>query len=233
LLGRAMAGDGNYYYVLYVMVVVGAFCTAFYTFRMVFLTFFGQNRASEEVQHHIHESPFVMTFPLIVLAILSLLGGVLLGGGYIPHMDGYIAGGPGLYNVMAEEHALHKAHTVNLIVTAVAAAAGIALAMLRYAAGANIPNPEAAKSNVPYKLSLNKFYVDEIYNWTIIVPFRIFSELTHWIVELLIIDLFVTGTAYAVSGISGLMRRMQTGLINTYAAGVVLGLFLLYYLLRP
>jgi NADH-quinone oxidoreductase subunit L len=157
----------------------------------------------------------------------------LLNGAFVPHADGLIPGGPGLFNVVAEEHALHKAHTVNLIVTAVAAAAGIALAMLRYATGGTVPNPEAAKGNVPYKLSLNKFYVDEIYNWTIIVPFRIVSELTHWIVELLIIDLFVTGSAYAVSGISGLMRRIQTGLISTYAAGVVFGLFLLYYLLRP
>jgi NADH-quinone oxidoreductase subunit L len=103
-----------------------------------------------------------------------------------------------------------------------------------YKNGKNVPDPELAKTNVAYKLSLNKFYVDEIYNFIFVVPFRIGSELAHWIIELLVIDLFVTGSGYLVSGISGLLRRAQTGLISTYAAGVLVGaLFLLFYLLRP
>jgi len=233
LLGRALAGEGGVYYVLYIMVSIGALCTAFYTFRMIMLTFFGENRASEEVQHHIHESPWTMTFPLIILAILSLLGGALLYKAFDPHHEGLIPGGPGVYNLMAEGHALHKAHVINYVVTTVAAFAGILGAYLMYRNGKNIPNPELAKTNFAYKLSLNKFYVDEIYNFIIIVPFRIGSELAHWIVELLVIDLFVTGSGYLVGGISGLLRRVQTGLINTYAAGVLVGaLFLLFFLLR-
>lgn len=233
LLGRAFAGEGTVYYILYVMISIGALCTAFYTFRMIMLTFFGENRASEEVKHHIHESTWTMTFPLIILAILSAGGGCLLHGSFVPEHDGFIPGGPGLYNIMAEHEALHKAHTVNLIVTFLAAAIGIAGAVVMYKNGKNVPNPELAKTNLAYKLSLNKFYVDEIYNFIIVVPFRIGSELAHWIIELLVIDLFVTGSAYLVSGISGLLRRVQTGLINTYAAGVLVGaLFLLFYLLR-
>jgi NADH-quinone oxidoreductase subunit L len=231
VLGRALAGDGGIYWVLYIAIAVGAFCTAFYTFRMMFLTFYGENRADDHVQEHIHESPWTMTAPLIILAALSLLGGLILQGSFVPHESGYIPGGPGLYNLLPHEHALHLAHTINFWVALVGFLAGVGLACTRYAKGQNVPKPEAS-TNVLYKASLNKFYVDEIYGVAIIGTFRIVSEIAHWVLELLIIDLLVTGTGYAVRGISGLLRKIQTGLMNEYAGGVLVGaLALLLYLL--
>jgi NADH-quinone oxidoreductase subunit L len=217
------------YLMLYVFGCVGAFCTAFYTFRLIGLTFFGENRASEEVKHHIHESPPVMTIPLIVLACLSVVGGFLWHGNFISETGDMT--GVGIRNAAAPEN--HHAHVINLIVTSVVALGGIALGLFMYGGGKRIPNPEAGAKYLIYRLSANKFYVDEIYNVFIIAPFKIGSELLHWFLEMLIIDLIVTGTGYAVSGISGALRRIQTGLINSYAAAILVGaLAVLYYLLR-
>jgi NADH-quinone oxidoreductase subunit L len=122
---------------------------------------------------------------------------------------------------------------INLIVTSVVALGGIALGLFMYGKGTRIPNPEAGSKKLLYRLSANKFYVDEIYNLFIIAPFKIGSELLHWFLEMLIIDLIVTGTGYAVAAFSGVLRKIQTGLINSYAAAILVGaLAVLYYLLR-
>lgn len=226
ILGSTLAlGQHNTLYLIcYILGAAAAACTAFYTFRLIFLTFFGENRASDEVQHHIHESPWTMLFPLVVLAILSVFGGWMFSGLFVEHPDSALA----INNIKAHSE---SAHTINLIVTGVVALAGIAFAAFRYGKGQNVPNPDASK-NPLYKASLNKFYVDEIYDALIVFPFRVCSELAHWIIDVLFIDGLVTGSAYLVAAISNSLRKMQTGLLNQYAFAILSGaLAMLVYLL--
>lgn len=219
------------YLVLYIFAAVGAFCTAFYTCRLICLTFLGENRAKDEVKAHIHESPPSMTIPLIVLAAFSVVGGVIWHVAFTAGAESQL----GIRNieavVSAEEH--HHIHLINTAATLMAAFGGIGLAFFRYGKGKNIPDPERAKTNIFYRLSLNKFYVDETYNALIIMPFTIISELTHWVVDVGIIDsIVVRGTAKMVSAFSGQLRRVQTGLLNSYASFMMYGAAgVLFYLL--
>jgi NADH-quinone oxidoreductase subunit L len=221
---------------LYVFACVGAFCTAFYTFRLMIVTFFGENRASDEVKHHIHESPPSMILPLVVLACLSAIGGALwsgmfTGAGAEVHLG--IRNLEPTSSAMTEE-VIHHIHQTNLILTSLIAFAGIALAVFMYGLKGTVPNPEAAKANPLYRLSFNKFYVDEIYDWTIIKPFTIISELAHWILDVLLIDGIATGSGYMVAILAGGLRRIQTGLLNFYAFAIMSGAVavLLYLLIR-
>ena len=209
------------YLILYIFACGGAFCTAFYTFRLICVTFFGENRASEEVQHHIHESPPSMTIPLIVLACLSVVGGAMWAGLFTSGAEE----GLGIRNlepaISAEVH--EHAHAINGIVTTIIAFGGVLLACFVYGLKHTVPNPERAKSNPLYTLSLNKFYVDEIYDWFIIKPFMIISELTHWLIDVALIDGIATGTGYMVGMLSGGLRRIQSGLLNFYAFAIMSG----------
>jgi NADH-quinone oxidoreductase subunit L len=214
---------------MYAFGMAAAFCTSFYTFRLIFLTFFGENRASEEVKSHIHESPPSMYLPLIVLAIFSLLAGFI----WDPMFTGDAARRLGIRNLIDLTPGMHEhEHHLNLILTFVVFAAGLALAFLMYIQGKRVPNPEGSK-NFLYRLSLNKFYVDETYNALIVTPFIIGAEIAHWVVEMLFIDLMVTGFGYAVSFASGMLRRIQSGLLNAYAFFILSGtVAVLLYLLR-
>jgi len=227
VFARYHESHNSVFLALYVMGVVGAFCTAFYSFRLIGLTFFGETRASDEVKSHIHESPLSMTLPLIVLAMLSLFGGWAWHGQFTAGAEGSL----GIRNFFfsEDEHAEH----INLIVTSLAAFGGIGLAVAMYFKGQRIPDPDKAKTNFVYRLSLNKFYVDEAYNAVIVMPFVIGSEIVHWLIETLLIDTFVVGSGWLVSALSGLLRKIQTGLLNWYAGGILIGsLLVLFYLLQ-
>ncbi len=228
VLGRYIDTHNSLYLLYYIMGITGALCTAFYTFRLIFLTFFGENRASEEVKSRIHESPWTMVLPLVVLAFFSLTGGFLFGHSFVEEKDALAA--LDIRNVpFHAEHNLHSAHVPNLILTAMAALLGIGYAFMRYGSGGNVPNPEKS-TNIFYKASLNKFYVDEIYDILIVFPFSVIAELLHWGFDMILIDGIVCGSAEIVRNLSGLFKRIQTGLMNTYAFAILTGavVFLIY-----
>jgi NADH-quinone oxidoreductase subunit L len=210
--------------------MAAAFCTAFYTFRLIFLTFFGETRANEEVKSHIHESPPVMYLPLIVLAVFSILGGMVWEHTFMENAEHSL----GVRNLIDLRPGVHDhEHHINLVLTFLVFIGGLALAFFMYIKQQRVPNPEGSQ-NFLYRLSLNKFYVDETYNALIVTPFIIGSELAHWVLEMLFIDTLVTGVGYAVSFASGLLRRIQSGLLNAYAFFILTGTVavLLYFLKR-
>jgi NADH-quinone oxidoreductase subunit L len=214
--------------VLYIFGMVAAFCTAFYTFRLIFLTFFGESRASAEVQSHVHESPPVMYLPLIVLAVFSVLAGFMWDAAFTSNAER----GLGIRNLIDLTGSHDHEHHLNLVLTFVAFMAGLLLALAMYVKGRRVPNPDGSK-NFLYRLSLNKFYVDETYNALIVMPFVIGAEIAHWVIEMLFIDLLVTGFGYAVAFCSGSLRRIQSGLLNAYAFFILSGtVAVLLYLLR-
>ncbi len=190
---------------MYWVGVITAGMTAFYVFRAMFLCFFGTYRGNA----HVHESPLVMTAPLMVLAALSL------GGGYldVPHFLEPMFGGG------------HEAHDETLVAISVAAGAlGILLAWLFYVIRPGLADGMSRAFSWPYQLFYNKYFVDEAYDAVIVHPLRDGSSSVLWKgVDAGLIDGAVNGAGWLMRATGGGLRQMQSGYIRRYAAWVVLG----------
>ena len=210
---------------IYAIGLVTAFLTAFYMFRLIFVTFYGESRVESGVASHLHESPPVMWVPLAILAIPSALIGLLLGwGGHDSWFHDFTK------SVFPETH--HEASGnvfLFMAISSVVGLAGIAFAWTRYSK--RVPSDEP--TNALHKLLANKYYVDEVYNALIVQPIKNGSHFLLWrIVDNGIIDGIVNGVASIIRLIGGTLRRLQTGLVQSYIVSMVLGivLFLAYYL---
>src|SRR6185436_16977652 len=157
--------------VLYALGVFTAFLTAFYIFRAVFLTFFGPSRRSEEADHHLHESPAIMTVPLMILAGLSAGGGFLA-------IDRWLT--PIFAGVTPEARIVHGFETVLMALSVAAGLAGIALAYLLYIARPQWSDDLAEAAGELHRFILNKYYVDEIYGAVIVRPLLAISSQFLW-----------------------------------------------------
>jgi NADH-quinone oxidoreductase subunit L len=196
--------------VLYVIGLVTAFLTAFYVFRAVFLTFFGAPRLTPEAEHHLHESPPIMTVPLVLLAILSVVGG------WIP-VPRWLGIGPAV-------EVAHGTELTLMIVAVVAAAAGIALAYYLYLARPETSERLAASAGALYDLVRNKYYVDEIYGAAIVRPVLAISTHFLWkVMDAGVIDGTVNMVGRRSIATGGVLRRMQSGNLRSYAGWVTLG----------
>lgn len=217
--------------VLWIIGVIGAMFTAFYMFRMLFLTFSGSFRGTHEQEHHLHESPPSMTIPLIVLAILSVVGGFI----GVPHVLG---GNHWLEHFLAPVFevsntklpAVHTEASTEYILMAVSVASAIIAALIayiRYVKGAHVPAPDSADRNVLAKLSYNKFYIDEIYAALIEKPLNGLSRIFYKIIDKAVIDGIVNGFGKA-TGLAGKgIRLLQTGNIGFYIFMMVAGIIAL------
>ncbi|HBZ01121.1 MAG TPA: NADH-quinone oxidoreductase subunit L [candidate division Zixibacteria bacterium] len=209
-----------------------AVLTAFYMFRLMFLTFYGSSRMESETERHVHESPRVMTVPLIILAVLSFVGGYVglpksLGGGnwfekflspVFPHEN---------TPIMTSEHPLHSLEYVLLFSSIVAAGAGIWVAYRYYITKPERPKQLALRFNGLYNLLVHKYYVDEFYNMVIVQPL-ISLALFFWkITDIRLIDGLANGIASSLGWFSSKFRFVQTGLVRNYALFFVIGVILL------
>ncbi len=211
--------------IIYGIGLVTAFLTAFYMFRLIFVTFYGESRVDSDVASHLHESPSVMWIPLAILAIPSALIGLLLGwGGHDSWFHHFTKG--------AFPDAHHEASgnvLVFMVISSVVGLAGIAFAWTRYSK--RVPSDEP--TGAFHRLLANKYYVDEVYNALIVQPVKNGSHFLLWkLVDNGVIDGIVNGVAALIRFIGGLLRRLQTGLVQAYIISMVLGivLFLAYYL---
>ena len=199
-----------------------AVMTAFYMFRLVFLTFFGEERTDAEVRRHIHESPPVMTVPMAVLAVLSALGG-LIG---LPAVFGERADllGRFLSPVLGAAKAPPAAVEWNLILVSTAATAGgLFLAYLFYLRYPGTPARLAARWPFLYRTLVGKYYVDEFYNAAFVRPLVRGSEFVYGSFDLAVIDGALNGTAAAAQAAGRGVSRLQTGRIKDYALAFLLG----------
>ena len=208
-------------YLLWALLLVGAFMTAFYTFRLVFLAFFGGPRMPKEVAHHIHESPAVMTLPLVVLAILTVVAGLAVG---IPSSQG-TAFAHFLAPVLPLEEAEHSAGVAFslLVLSALVAIAGVALAWMVYGRAPVRAASIGVARNPVHKLLIEKYNVDEIYDTLFVRPIY---HLSLWLARVFdpgLIDGIVNGVATLVVGWARGLRRVQTGFVMNYALGILLG----------
>ncbi len=208
---------------IYGLALLGSFLTSFYMFRLLFLTFHGEFRGTAEAKSHIHESPWIMTLPLLVLAILSLASGIIglpelvASQHWLKEFLAPVLGGPSLAELSGGAHGVSHATELNLIFISVGISLlSIALAYGTYMAKKTRPPVEGAKVGWFYKLSLNKFYVDEIYDALWVKPLHALSGWTYRILEILAIDGLVNSVGKSSLSFGGMVRRIQTGNIGLY-----------------
>jgi NADH-quinone oxidoreductase subunit L len=237
---------GSMNIVLWAVGACAALLTAFYMFRLVFMTFFGTTRLSAKAWDHMHESPIVITLPLIVLSILSVVGGWI----GIPKLIGeYIHVENGLeawlepvfaYSTNYMQHAgLHGMHSegaeVGLMVfSVVIAVVGITAAWFLYVAKPAIPASFTAAFPALHRAVYNKWYVDEIYDFVFVNPCKAIGQFLWRGFDVVVVDGCVNGVAAIVRGFSGILRHVQTGFVHNYAFTMVLGVVVIVacYLFR-
>jgi NADH-quinone oxidoreductase subunit L len=196
---------------MYWLGTVTAGITAFYVSRAMFLAFFGKYRGQE---HHIHESPPVMTLPLAVLAILSLAGGFLF---KVPAFLGTLF------------PAAEEVENSTLMAISVAfGLAGIAIAYLMYVVKPGMADAIASSMKGLYTLVYNKYFVDEAYDAAVVKPVIGGSRWVLWRgMDVGVIDGAANGIATLSRGVGSVLRLLQSGNIRSYAAWVVFGSVLL------
>jgi len=215
--------------------LIGAVLTAFYMSRLVFLTFFGESRTRPEAQEHLQESGFTMTLPLIILAVLSIIGGFIgipeaLGGhNWFEH---FLAPTVGDHPEAVGHHGL--GHGVLITLSILAGVVGIGFAWMMYFKKKPSADKLAADYQPIYKILLHKYYVDELYAKVIVNPIHWFSEKVFWkIVDVKIIDGLINAAAVTTDMTGRILRLFQTGYVQTYAFFISLGLALvIYYLMK-
>jgi NADH-quinone oxidoreductase subunit L len=231
---------------IWIVGAITAGLTAFYMFRMFFNTFFGKSRASEEVKHHIHESPKVMTIPLMVLALLSIVGGWIgiphiLGGGnwfekwlepvFGTHGETEVAA-PAV-NIISQAFASSggeghggSPEGILMIVAVLVALAGISVAYYLYIKRPDIPVAFVRSFPGVFNTLYRKYYVDEIYQAIFVKGLFAFGRFFKGVVDEILIDGTINGVAYTIGGIGSLLRRVQTGYVQGYAFAMILGAIL-------
>jgi NADH-quinone oxidoreductase subunit L len=203
------------------LLLVGAFMTAFYTFRLVFLAFLGAPRMSREAAHHIHESPPVMTVPLVVLAVLTIVTGWVLG---VPSEEGtrfqrFLAP---VFPLHAGEHG-GVTGIMLLVLSVIVAFAGILLAWFMYGAAPVRPDVIGRPRTVVHRLLLNAWYVDWLYDRAIVRPLLALSEALARVFDARGIDGVVNGIGRAVVAWAAGLRTLQTGYVVNCALTMLAG----------
>jgi NADH-quinone oxidoreductase subunit L len=219
--------------------IITAGLTAFYTFRAIFTAFHGQPR-DHHLYEHTHESHAPITFALIVLAILSLLGGLLglptfLG---LPHwLEGWLEPiyAAAAYAGEAEHHLSLATEWALFGTSAVVSVAGIVLAYVFYVVNPSIPQNLARSTRPLFNLLANKYYVDEIYDALIVRPALLLARgLAEGCDKLLIDGVLVDGLARGVGWVGRMVSHLQSGYLRHYALATFLGVLVLisYFILR-
>ena len=214
---------------MYVIGVLTAMLTAFYMFRMLFLTFYGKFRGTHEQEHHLHESPPSMTIPLIVLAVLSAIGGFLgvpesLGGHHwLQHWLAPVLAPSN--NVMHVPSEMPQGMEMTLMCVSVGAAIlAIIYAYIKYIKNAEVPVSDQEERSFLGNLSYHKFYVDEIYDFLIRKPLDVLSGFLYHVIDRMGIDGLVNGIGDAPVEASKGLRLLQTGNVGFYIFMMVIGI---------
>jgi len=226
--------------VLWAIGLVAAGLTAFYMFRLLFMTFFGDFRGSAEEQSQLHESPAVMTVPLMILAVLAAVGGFvgipeLFATNQIHHFLNEVFVGSGAMHLEhAAEHGGHHAHAALeiglMVVSVVVALTGILVAHHFYRRRPEVPARLAERFAGIHKLVYNKYFVDELYEKIIINPLRALCNFFYNIGDSLLVEGAVNGSARLVDGIGAIVRLLQTGSVRHYLLGMLAGAVVMIFL---
>jgi len=207
---------GKFFYAVFLIAIVTALLTAFYTFRAYFLTFWGEERLPSEAGDHPHDAPPVMAWPLRILGGCALLVGALIGpthwfADYLAHM-------PGGSELHPQEH-----HVYLMVMSAFVGLAGIGLAWFLYVRTPQLPNQIVAVAAPLYRASYNKLFCDEVFWAVLVMPLRGLAWLSDW-VDRRLIDPAVDMLAMIPGLLSRLPLPLHRGLVPAYALMMWIGL---------
>jgi NADH-quinone oxidoreductase subunit L len=252
ILWQAFSSNHGHLY-LWVAGAVAAGMTAFYMFRLFFVTFLGHCRASEEVQKHIHESPPIMTIPLMVLALLSIIGGYV----GIPH----VLGGRNFFNEFlapvlgglpqgteqaafslvrpafaSEGAAVGSGVNMELLLMGVSVAIaiiGISIAFYLYIWKTEVPKRLGERFKTIYTIVFNKYYVDEIYDACFVNSTKKLGTFLWRRFDDGVVDRSVNLVAELMAWLGSVLRKIQTGYVQSYVVGIILGaVIIILFLIR-
>jgi NADH-quinone oxidoreductase subunit L len=219
ILAAAYAKNPIYWF----LGLIGAAMTAFYMFRLYATTFLGQFRGTDAQASHLHESPISMTIPLIILAVLSAVGGAM---GVPEILGGHHWLGHHLSSIIGAEQALHLSHTTEWILMGTSVT--IAVIALLIAIGKYSKQADGEPQTALGKFLYNKWLVDELYEKAIVQPLNRFAGFLKEVVEKNVIDGLVNGTGKLMQYGARQTRLMQSGQVGYYILFMVLSIVLLF-----
>ena len=221
----------------WILGTITAALTAFYAFRLLFVAFYGKPRMDKKTQRHLHESPPVMLVPMVILAVLAVLGGYIglprflgLGNAIDEFLHPIFAD-----SLVAAPHAEHVSVEITLmVVSTLAVAGGFVAAYWIYIRNWGLGARMTKSAQWLYDIVYNKYYVDEAYTEAIVKPLRMLGELMVDAVEERSIDGAVNGVARLVGLAGEGLRRLQTGLVRNYALAMFIGIVavMIYFVVR-
>ncbi|TIN31283.1 MAG: NADH-quinone oxidoreductase subunit L [Mesorhizobium sp.] len=225
IIESAFASHNSVAGLAFVLLVIAACFTSFYSWRLIFMTFHGQPRASHEVMHHVHESPPVMLVPLFILAAGALFAGIIFHGAFIG--EGYAEFWKASLFTLPDNHILHEIHELPLWVELspfIAMLIGFALAWKFYIRSPELPRSVAANHRLLYAFLLNKWYFDELYDFLFVRPAKALGHFLWKTGDGTIIDgLGPDGVSARVVDVTNRVVKLQTGYLYHYAFAMLIG----------
>jgi NADH-quinone oxidoreductase subunit L len=232
-------GSNRGHWMLWLVGAIAAGMTAFYMFRLVFMTFYGEQRTDERAKDHIPESPLTITIPLMVLGFLAVVGGyigvpaILGGANHIHHYFEPVFGKAIELNQISA-HGSHATEYTLMAISIGIAVFGIFLAWTMYIKNPELPGRFVARFSGLHRVVFNKWYVDEIYDALFVNPTKRLGTFLWKGIDVKIIDGIVNGVGKLVNVFAMLLRYTQTGYVHNYAFMMVVGMLFIvgFYVLR-
>jgi NADH-quinone oxidoreductase subunit L len=214
------------HYGVWLVGLLGAGLTAFYMFRLYVLTFRGPSRVSHEAEHHLHESPPSMIVPLVVLAILSIVGG-WVGLPFQEHGHVLAQWLAPVFESGGHAEAVHEVPAgtewMLILVSVAVAAFGIFMAFRAYLQQPSLATSLRERFAWFHDGAVNKWWVDVIYDSTVVRLVRGMADSFWKFWDVKVVDGLVNGVGYTLEGFSAILRLFQTGFVGTYAMFFALG----------
>ncbi len=240
-----LAGSaGAINWIVYGLGVATAGLTAFYMFRLYFMTFWGECRADEETQSHIHESPNTMLIPLVVLGFLSVAGGYIGWPHFIATVfpDGLQLYALGLEHWLAETFMVSDSYrlvgrygaspytqeAISAAFIFLVAASGIGLAFLMYVKRPELPGVIHERATKLHTVLINKYWVDEAYDKVFVQPTIWLGKASYWFDRYIIAGLLVGGVAFLSERLGTALSHLQSGNVQRYATYIVVATVLIF-----
>ncbi|MER8848370.1 MULTISPECIES: NADH-quinone oxidoreductase subunit L [Mesorhizobium] len=225
IIEASFAGHNSVAGLAFILLVIAACFTSFYSWRLIFMTFHGKPRASHEVMHHVHESPPVMLVPLFILAAGALFAGIIFHNSFIG--EGYDEFWKASLFTLPDNHILHEIHELPLWVELspfIAMLIGFALAWKFYIRSPEMPVNLAAQHRGLYAFLLNKWYFDELYDFLFVRPAKRLGHFLWKTGDGTIIDgLGPDGISARVVDVTNRVVKLQTGYLYHYAFAMLIG----------
>jgi NADH-quinone oxidoreductase subunit L len=227
IIEAAFAGENMFAGTAFVLLVVAAVFTSFYSWRLIFMTFHGAPRASHEVMHHVHESPPVMLVPLYVLAAGALFAGMIFSGWFVGEPHEYAEFWRTSIFQLPENHIIEEMHHAPYWVKVspfIAMLIGFGVAWRLYIRRPELPAQMAANHRILYNFLLNKWYFDEIYDYLLVNPIKrlgtfLWKQGDGWLID----GFGPDGVSARVIDVTNRVVRLQTGYLYHYAFAMLIG----------